>query len=129
MATLLKGKGAELDKIVCSPANRALTTAKFFANAFELPEAEILHEERIYEAYPEEIQGVIESFNDDWNQVALFGHNPGFTSLANQYTTEYIQNMPTCCIVQISGIIDSWKKFSSDNATLRAIYFPKQYFD
>lgn len=129
MATMLKGKGVELDKIVSSPALRAFTTATFFAEAFDIAIESILKEKDIYEAYPEDIRSVIESFDDSCEHVALFGHNPGFTQMANVFATDYISNMPTCSIVQVSMIEGNWANFFDGNASVRAFYFPKQYFE
>jgi len=129
MAKMLKGKIGELDQIVSSPAKRAYTTASFFAEAFDMAIEDIQQEKDIYEAYAETIQEIISEFDDNWRQVALFGHNPGFTHLANQYATDYIANMPTCSIVQISAIDENWSSFNPDTASVRAFYYPKQYFD
>lgn len=129
MAKMLNGKIDGLDKIVSSPAKRAFTTASFFAEAFDMAIEDIQQEKDIYEAYAETIQEIINEFDNDWQQVALFGHNPGFTHLANQYATDYISNMPTCSIVQITGIDTDWSGFNADSASVRAFYFPKQYFD
>jgi len=129
MATLLKGKGVALDRIVSSPANRAFTTATFFAEAFDINIESIQKKQEIYEAYPEDIKGVIESFDDEWEHVAMFGHNPGFTHVANVFASDYIANMPTCAIVQISMIDGQWSNFYDGNASVRAFYFPKQYFE
>ena len=128
MAKMLKGKIEQLDKIVSSPANRAFTTASFFAEAFDIRIEDIQTEKSIYEAYSEDIMSVIRGFDNDWQQVALFGHNPGFTHMANNFSTDYIPNMPTCSIVQISAIDAKWADFDSDKASNRAFYFPKQYF-
>lgn len=129
MAKLLAGKAGHLDRIVSSPANRAFTTSTFFAEAFDIPIANIQKEERIYEASSGTVLDLIQSFDNSWNQVALFGHNPAFTNVANMFSNEYISNMPTCCIAQITAIDANWSEFNGDTASLRALYFPKQYFD
>ena len=53
MAKMLKGRGVQLDAIVSSPANRAFTTATYFAEAFGLKSADIIVKQDIYEAFTE----------------------------------------------------------------------------
>jgi phosphohistidine phosphatase len=58
--------------------------------------------------------------------VVLFGHNPCFTSLANQFSDEYIPNVPTCGIVKIEAAGSEWSDFEKEGK-LTAFHFPKQY--
>jgi len=128
MANLLMGKGISPDRLISSPANRALTTAGHFAEAFGISEADIEQRKEIYEAYPEDLHQVVTSIDDKLNTVFLFGHNPGFTSYANRYATEYIPNMPTCSVVCLSSSATSWAKIDPSNTVVKEFHFPKQYF-
>lgn len=129
MATLLKGKGVLPDKIISSPAVRAHTTARYFAEAFEIPVDDIEVNPKIYEAYSEDVLEVVQFLPSDWNTVLLFGHNPTFTSLANLFSEDYISNVPTCGICKLQGEIESWEDFDTRNINLVEMYYPKQYFD
>lgn len=130
MAKLLfaKDNNIQVDRLVSSPANRAFTTATFFAKALGLDESDIQKESQIYEAYPRDILNLINQLPNDLNTVLLFGHNPTFTSLANLFSSDYIANIPTCGIVQLKATVDSWKDFNQQTAHLAAFYYPKQYF-
>ena len=128
MANLIKGKGVQPDRIISSPANRAFTTATYFAQALGIEESEIEQRKEIYEAYPEELHNLVTSIDDSLNAVFLFGHNPGFTSYANRYATEYIPNMPTCSIVCLNSSATSWANIDPSNTVVTAFHFPKQYF-
>lgn len=68
--------------IVSSPATRALTTAQGFAEAFGLDDTDIRLEPAIYEATPGTLLALVNRFDEQHEQVLLFGHNPGFTDLA-----------------------------------------------
>ena len=129
MSQLLAGKEDSLDQIVASPANRAATTAGYFAEAFGIPSEQLIFNKNIYEAHHSTLQNIINAFDNKWESVAMFGHNPGFTNLVNLFTTEYLSNLPTCGIVKIVGLVDSWSEFTPDNAAVRVIHYPKQYFD
>lgn len=128
MAKLLKGKLDQLDLILASPANRAFTTATYFAEAFDIPVTNIRQEKKLYHAYPDEILKTVQELEDDIDTVLVFGHNPGFTDIVNQFTRNYIDNVPTCGICQIEASVQSWSDFDESNARLTAFYYPKQYF-
>jgi phosphohistidine phosphatase len=128
MAKMLKGRGVQADAIISSPANRAFTTATYFAKEMEIAKNDIIQEEDIYEAYTEEIHRIIHALPDQFETVLLFGHNPTFTSVANQFTGNYINNVPTCGVVQIESSVDKWINFKPGSANLTGFFYPKQYF-
>lgn len=127
MAALLEAKGFRPDKIVSSPANRAYTTAKYFAAAFHIHNEEIKLENDIYEAFVEDLQDIVTDLDNGWDTVFLFGHNPGFTSFANRFTTEFIDNIPTCGIVRIMSTENDWSQFVPGKARVSDHYFPKDF--
>ena len=126
MAKLLKKLGVQPDLLVSSTANRAFTTARFIAEGLGYPEDAIIRKSEIYEAYPSMILRVISSLPDDKHTVFLFGHNPTFTDVANNFTDNYIDNVPTCGVVHIESSASSWALFDDDNARVKACYFPKE---
>lgn len=128
MAKVLRGKGALVDQFISSSANRAYTTATFFAKEFDVPTTEIRTEAVIYHAYAEEVLHLIRTLDDTLNTICIFGHNPTFTSIANTFTEEYIANVPTCGIIKIQANIEHWKDFDKTKAALHGFYYPKQYF-
>lgn len=128
MAKMMVGKGIKPDQIVTSPANRAITTAQQFAAAqgIEHGELDIRHE--IYEAYPELLLQLVRGFSDKADTIFMFGHNPGFTYLANMFDGDYIVNIPTCGIVEINANIKQWQDLGGTNGKIVNFYYPKQYF-
>lgn len=126
MSKVLKGKNVQPDKLISSPANRAFTTATYFAKELNIPEQVIVVRKEIYHAYPEEVLNIIRNLSNSDDVVVLFGHNPCFTSLANQFSDEYIPNVPTCGIIKVEAKVDQWSDFEKE-ANLTAFYFPKQY--
>ena len=128
MANLLHEQGVKVDKIVSSPALRALTTAIYFANKFEIKKSDLKIEKEIYEAYTGTILRLFQEFDNSWNTVFIFGHNPAFTDVLNHFTNNRIANLPTCGIGKIVSMEDDWKNVSPDTANLQITFFPKQYF-
>ena len=104
-----------------------MALAPYFAKELNIPEQAILVRKEIYHAYPEQVLNIIRNLDDSYNLVFLFGHNPCFTSLANQFSKEYIPNVPTCGIVKVAADVNSWSRFE-DEGSVEAFYYPKQYF-
>lgn len=85
----------------------ALTTALFFAEKFGIADEQVLREQDIYEAAPTDILQIISNLPDSAAVVCLFGHNPTFTDVANRFSDDFIDNVPTCGIVQIESEAES----------------------
>lgn len=128
MASMLSHKISTPDQLISSPANRAFTTATFFAKAFKIPQEDIKQEKGIYEAYAQELLYIVQHLDPTWDTVCLFGHNPGFTNFANQFAKDFIDNVPTCGIVEIAGDVENWAGFTKKAAAVKAFYFPKQFY-
>ncbi|MBX2892372.1 MAG: histidine phosphatase family protein [Saprospiraceae bacterium] len=126
MAQLLVMKGVEPDLLISSPAKRALTTALFFAHAFGVAEDAVAREQDIYEAAPMDIMRIVNGLPDSARTVLLFGHNPTLTEVANRFSEKFIDNIPTCGIVQIDAEAESWQAFGEHNAAVRKWFFPKE---
>ena len=127
MAKLVRAKTPELDKIISSPANRAFTTATFFAKEFGIAEEDIEVKKAIYEAFTADVTTIIQNLPSDINSVLIFGHNPTFTSLANLFSKDYIPNVPTCGVSKVTANIADWKQFNEQTGQLVDYMIPKMY--
>lgn len=127
MAKMLAGKGFRLDHIVSSPATRAFTTAVYFAKAFGIPQERIEINTDIYEAWPDEILRIVHQLSDEYSAVAIFGHNPTFTTMANHFASRPLDYLPTCGIARVEADITSWKQLNDGNGKLVEVLFPKQF--
>lgn len=126
MADVLRRQGIQPDLLVSSPAKRALTTALFFAAAFDVEGDAVVQEQDIYEAAPRDILRIVSHLPDAAAMVFLFGHNPTFTEVANRFSEKFIDNVPTCGIVRIESDVDSWQAFDEGNAVVTQCLFPKE---
>ena len=86
-------------KIISSPAVRALHSATIFARTFNFPYNEIIINEGIYHAGMNVMLSIIQQVDDNINSLMVFGHNPTFTDLANHFINNKIANVPTTGIV------------------------------
>jgi phosphohistidine phosphatase len=128
MAKLLSQQGVSPDLIISSPANRAVTTARYFCEPLNYNFHNLYLEPGIYEASGEEILDVIRNTGNSFNSIMLFLHNPGLTDLANMLSSKSINNIPTCGIVSLSFNIDDWNQISSQNSEIIFFEYPKKYF-
>jgi len=113
------------DQIVSSPAKRALKTAQVIAATIGYPKKKIQENHAIYEADRHSLLRIVQEFEDAFRHVMLFGHNPAFTYLANDFIREHIENMPTCGIVCIDFDVSSWADIRPGTGRLVFFDYPK----
>lgn len=124
MAKLLREKGIKPDRIVSSPAKRALSTAEVFAAEMGLED--IYVEPRIYESMPEDVLRVVQQLDDHLEVVFIFGHNPTIYTLASSFSDMDLDNVPTCGIVEVQAAVNSWADFNVRTGRMIHFFFPKQ---
>ncbi len=127
MAEKLQEMGIRPDAIVSSTANRAITTAAHFAKALGIAKEEIIKTPSIYEAYASTVLKIVQNQPNTYKTILVFGHNPAFTSIANSFEGDYIDNVPTCGIVKVTADIDDWNDLNEKTGKVAAFYYPKQF--
>lgn len=125
MAERLLKKKLVPQLITSSPAKRALTTAKHFADIWQMPQQDIQEELSIYEANTTALLKVVNGLNNEFDRIALFGHNPGLTDFINYLADAHIYNMPTAGLVVINFPFDDWASVSLHTGTLFLFDAPK----
>ncbi|MBM4171659.1 MAG: histidine phosphatase family protein [Ignavibacteria bacterium] len=116
------------EQIYSSPAVRAITTANIFANELKFEKKNIHVFESIYSGGIRELEDLIQNFDDDYNSVFIFGHNPTFTVYANHLGDKYIANMPTCSIVGFELNVKRWAEVERGKGKTFLFEYPKKYF-
>ncbi|MEP6466407.1 MAG: histidine phosphatase family protein [Parafilimonas sp.] len=124
-ARLHKEKDVKLDTIISSPARRALSTAKFFADEFNIKKKNIIEVAKLYEASIEDFYNVMINIVDDFSTVALFSHNPSITAFSNILTNVRIDNMPTCAVFALHIKTHLWKDFKTAEKEFWFFDYPK----
>ncbi len=122
---LRKEKDVKLDAIISSPAKRAIATAKFFAEEFDIKKKHIIEKHELYEAYADVFYSVIETIDDDHDNAGLFAHNPSITAFANQLTSTRIDDMPTCAVFAIHIKTNHWRDFKNAEKEFWFFDYPK----
>ncbi|RIV69336.1 SixA phosphatase family protein [Flagellimonas aequoris] len=112
-----------LDFAFSSPANRALHTSMIFVRNLGLDFSKFRVEKSLYDFSGDGVQHFVSNLDNNLNAVAIFGHNYAFTSLANAWGDQYIENVPTAGLVHITFGVDDWSRISK--GTTKQMVFPK----
>ncbi|WP_425392646.1 SixA phosphatase family protein [Ekhidna sp.] len=111
--------------LISSTASRAFYTALHICDQIGIDEGHIRLDKNLYHAGAAEIlKKIKEAPNCD--RLALFGHNPGFTSAANALANLDFDNVPTCGMVGINFNVKYWKDVEFGSGMLSFFYFPKE---
>lgn len=112
-------------KMVSSPANRAISTAKIFKDLANYHEQIEINNSLYYgdeNDYLEEIQKTSENVNS----IALFGHNPKVEQFSMNVRNPYLYEVPTCAIMMFSAEVDQWTEVNWENIEFHNHFFPKE---
>lgn len=127
MSELLAKKIKKPDLILTSQAYRSLRTAEYFADAFDIEDEKIIADQGIYERGSKYIIQLLKDLDDNIQSIIVIGHNPDITTLANYFSGEYFENVPTTGIVGIDFKIKSWKDIEAKPGKLIFYEIPKKY--
>lgn len=125
MALRLKEKIPVINAFVSSPAKRALTTATYFIETWQLTQHDIIQQPRLYHATPAIFQEVIAQLDDALDTVAIFSHNPGITEFAAEFAGVRIDNMPTCAMMAVEIHTNSWSAARTAEKKFLFFDYPK----
>jgi phosphohistidine phosphatase len=125
MGRRLGRSGFYPDLVLVSPALRTRQTAQaLWAAMGTAPRSEI--EPALYMAGSRELLELIQASDAGVVHLALIGHNPGLTALANQLGARSIDNIPTAGIVQFQIDSDRWSPLELNQVQWIDFDFPKQ---
>jgi phosphohistidine phosphatase len=114
------------DRLVTSTALRALSTAQIMRETLGMPMASLQLESRLYLADADTILDVMRSFEESWQHVMLFGHNPGLHDFAEHILARAnIPKVPTCTAVIMAFPHEFWSLADWNEAQLIGYITPK----
>lgn len=116
LASILADAGLEVDSFISSPAKRAFSTAKAFADALGAQSIGI--DERLYDASPETLLKIVRSLQDKHHSVMIVGHNPALTELAFELCPEIDSELPVCAVACIDIDSHSWDNVKTASGRL-----------
>ncbi|WP_269227708.1 SixA phosphatase family protein [Flavobacterium eburneipallidum] len=107
-----------------SPAKRASETALIFAQNILYPIESIVFKDELYTFDQKQLENVIKSFNNTFENVILFGHNGAITDFVNKFGDINIDNVPTSGFVSLEFDTDKWEKI--EQGKTKHTLFPKK---
>ncbi|WP_050030092.1 histidine phosphatase family protein [Verrucomicrobium sp. BvORR034] len=114
------------DRLVSSTALRARSTAELMQPDLGVGADRTLLDGRVYHAEPRALLQVVREFDDSWNHVIMFGHNPGMSDFADLLLRRRaIDEMPTCAAAVIELPWETWGAASWNQARLIGYVTPK----
>ncbi len=126
----LKQMGITPDLIISSPANRAITTARIFAENTGYPLQSIVEDEEVYNQFTfNHFLEYIKELPEECHTVFIFGHNPGFQHYAVNLMLHFYEEFPTCATVGIDFQVDSWEKIVAKSGKKSFFLIPKEVND
>lgn len=125
MAARLRQSAEVPELLVSSPALRAITTARVFAEGLGISTDAIQVQAKIYEASVTTLLKIVRSLDDHYTHAALFGHNPGLSDLSRKLANCDFDELPTCGMVQISLPAHHWRDVSASSGRLLYSSWPK----
>lgn len=126
MAKRINNLGFKPDIILSSPANRAITTAKYFASEYDYASDCIQQEREIYDVGQRFTLDLILGLPDTLNSAMIFGHNPDQSHLSTLLSNTHIGNMPTCSVVGVEFDTNIWKEIRKATPKLLCFEYPKK---
>jgi phosphohistidine phosphatase len=123
MADRIRENGIIPQIIITSPALRTKTTAEIFADALKLADPKT--EKSIYEATQQTWLKAINRLSDQYDFVAIVGHNPGISEIL-YYLTGESKEVHTSAVALIEFDTDSWAEVGGDSGKLTYFSWPKE---
>ena len=128
----LKERGVAPERVVVSPAERAMQTWSGAAARLEHAPEPII-DERIYENTVDLLLDIISETPDDVQSLVLVGHNPAFAALAYELDNkrgnaearrEMSASFPTSAVA-VFDLAGPWSAVAADAGTLTAFTAPR----
>jgi phosphohistidine phosphatase len=126
MAEKVRKSPPRPDRLVSSPALRAITTAHIFADALGHAHEDIVLQPRIYEASAATLLRIVRALDDGDRHVMMFGHNPGFSELAHLLAHCEFDELPTCAVARFE-LVKTWEDVGEDCGQLSRYGYPKLF--
>lgn len=128
MTAILSERTKKIDLILTSKAKRAQATTDVITNGNGVNYKEIVKEDRLYHASSKKIGKIISKQSDQFNSLAIVGHNPGLTELANELGSNVrIDNLPTTGILAFEFDTEKWGNILKKDGILLFFEYPKRH--
>jgi phosphohistidine phosphatase len=127
MGQRLKGRHLKPERILSSPAVRAITTATIIARELGVQAGKVHQDERLYLAAPKDMLKVVHELGGNARHLMIVGHNPGITEFGDRLSAERsLDNMPTCAVYTLEFDIGGWADLEWSSGVNADLDYPKR---
>ncbi len=107
------------DYIIASPAVRAYSTARIYAEELGFPKDKIIQKKGLYFDYTtQDFIDLIHEVSDEYNTLFVFGHNPFMYFISGNLSFNFQGDMPTCSTVVLDFNVESWADIEAKQGSL-----------
>ena len=125
MGAWLHQAGFKADRIISSPANRAISTAKIIAGEIGYAQP-IQLEPGFYDSHHRTVLDLIHAVESSVNTLMIFGHNPTFENLgAILLESHGGLILPTSGMICLEAFVHSWRELGAQSTQLKWFITPK----
>lgn len=114
-----------VQRVFTSPAQRAMQTVDLITEAGGFSPHILEVSPDLYSFDYDDVMLYLRNLDDQWQSVAVVGHNPAITDLVNFLALDHIANIPTSGIALLELDINTWKDLKAGCARLQHYDFPK----
>lgn len=126
MARRLAAAGEPPDRIVTSPAVRALETARGLGRALGFDDKALVTEPRIYEASCAHLLGILHHQPGSCAHLMLVGHVPAVADLGRALCGMPGGRFPTCGILRLRLPVEEWREVTEGIGEPIFLDYPKK---
>jgi len=127
MARRLKQYEPKPDRVLSSPAVRAITTATIMVRELNISAQKVQQDERLYLASPKDLLAVIRELGERSRHLMVVGHNPGLTEFADRISSERsVDNLPTCAVYSLLFELKDWSELDWSSGIDAEFDYPKR---
>lgn len=126
VAQYVKQHGPLPDVMISSPAQRAIETARLFAETFDYPIADITTDETIYafEGSDDTLLHIVQALEPSQQTALMVGHDPLLSTFAHFLNRTFTDWLPTCGVVCFTFDVHVWSEVTPNHGTVRFFYAP-----
>ncbi len=112
--------------ILSSSAIRARETARLICCQMAEPQPEIVLHDQLYQADCHQLLQAIRRLDDQLQTVMVVGHHPGLPELVSLITNQRLERLPTCGLVVLGTVCQSWGDVGTKPGVLLLIKSPEK---
>ena len=116
------------DYMISSPAVRALTTARIYAEELNFPKEKIVEKKGLYFDFTtREFVDMIHEIPEECENLFVFGHNPFMYFVAENMSSNFNGDMPTCSTIVLEFNVKTWEGVEPREGMFFLHLYPKLY--